>query len=113
MLPTVQTLRQRLAAGRMPLNDVLRCGSQIIDSLRHAHEEGCCHGALTPDSVILSAMGVELIPAGAGADGQITAYTAPELLSGQAPDARSDIFSLGAVLYEMFTGCLLYTSRCV
>jgi serine/threonine protein kinase len=89
MLPTVQTLRQRLAAGRMPLNDVLRCGSQIIDSLRHAHEEGCCHGALTPDSVILSAMGVELIPAGAGADGQITAYTAPELLSGPAPDARS------------------------
>ena len=104
MLPTVQTLTQRLAAGRMPLNDVLRCGSQIIDCLRHAHEEGCCHGALTPDSVILSATGVELIPAEASADGQITGYTAPELLSGQEPDARSDIFSLGAVLYEMFTG---------
>jgi serine/threonine protein kinase len=104
MLPTVQTLTQRLAAGRMPLNDVLRCGSQVIDCLRHAHEEGCCHGALTPDSVILSAMGVELIPAESPADRQITAYTAPELLSGQDPDGRSDIFSLGAVLYEMFTG---------
>jgi len=104
MLPTVQTLTQRLAAGRMPLNDVLRCGSQIIDCLRHAHEEGCCHGALTPDSVILSATGVELIPAESPADRQITAYTAPELLSGQVPDGRSDIFSLGAVLYEMFTG---------
>ena len=54
MTPNVQTLTQRLAAGRLPLNDALRCASQIVDALRHAHEEGYCHGALAPGSVILS-----------------------------------------------------------
>jgi serine/threonine protein kinase/uncharacterized protein YukE len=104
MTPNVQTLTQRFTAGRIPWNDALRYGAQITDSLRHAHEEGCCHGALTPDAVILSATGVELVPAPAGESVPVTAYTAPERLAGGAPDARSDIFSLGALLYEMFTG---------
>ena len=104
MTPNAQTLTQRFAAGRLPLNDALRFASQIVDSLRHAHEEGCCHGALTPDAVLLTATGVELVPAEAGVAGQVTGYTAPELLTGHAPDARTDIFSLGALLFEMFTG---------
>ena len=104
MTPNADTLMQRLAAGRLPLNDALRCASQIVDAMRHAHEEGYFHGALTPDAVILTATGVELVPAKAGAAGEVTAYTAPERLAGHAPDARTDIFSLGALLYEMFTG---------
>src|SRR5580704_10658175 len=104
MTPNAQTLAQRFGAGRMPLNDALRYASQIVDSLRHAHEEGCCHGALTPDAVILTPTGVELVAAPAGAEMHVTPYTAPERLAGHAPDARSDIFALGALLYEMFTG---------
>jgi chromosome segregation ATPase len=104
MTANVQTLTESFTAGRMPWNDALRYGAQIIDSLRHAHDEGRCHGALTPDAVILSATGVELVPAPAGEPVRVTAYTAPERLAGGAPDARADIFSLGALLYEMFTG---------
>ena len=104
MTPNVQTLTQRFAAGRMPWNDALRYGLQIIDSLRHAHEEGSCHGALTPDAVSFSATGVELTRPQSGDGPRVTPYTAPECLSGNAPDARSDIFSMGALLYEMFTG---------
>jgi hypothetical protein len=104
MTANAQTLTQRLAAGRLPMNDALRYAVQIVDALRHAHEEGYCHGALTPDAVILTGASVELVPAQPGAVGALTPYTAPELLQGQAPDARTDIFSLGALLYEMFTG---------
>src|ERR1039458_4891984 len=104
MSPDSQTLTQRLSAGRLPVNDTLRYALQIVDSLRHAHEEGHCHGARTPDTVLLTGTGVELVAAQPGAVEELTPYSAPERLKGHAPDARTDIFALGAMLYEMFTG---------
>jgi len=104
MTPNAQTLSQRLAAGRLSSSDTLRYGLQIVDALRHAHEEGCCHGALTPDAVVLTGTGVELVPPQPGAVEALTPYTAPERIAGHPPDPRTDIFSLGALLYEMFTG---------
>ena len=104
MTQDVQTLSQRLAAGRLPLSDTLRYALQIADALRHMHEEGYCHGAVTPDAVALTPHGVQLVPAQPGAAEALTPYTAPERLKGQPPDARTDIFAFGALLYEMLTG---------
>jgi eukaryotic-like serine/threonine-protein kinase len=99
-----QTLTQRIAAGRLPLADTLRYGLKLAEALRHMHDEGYCHGALTPDSVMLTPAGVELVPALPGAAEALTPYTAPERLKGQGPDTRTDIFAFGAILYEMLTG---------
>ena len=99
-----QTLAQRLAAGHLPVSDALRYATQIADSLRGAHEDGYCHGAVTTDAVILTDTGAELVPAQPGAAEALTPYTAPERLKGHGPDVRTDIFAFGAVLYEMLTG---------
>jgi len=84
--------------------ETLRYGLKLADALRHLHEGGGCHGALTPDTVLLTATGVQLAPAQPGAAEALTPYTAPERLKGQAPDTRTDIFAFGALLYEMFSG---------
>ncbi|HUI55380.1 MAG TPA: protein kinase [Bryobacteraceae bacterium] len=99
-----QSLSQRLAEGRMPVSEALRRALEICHALRRIHEKGCAHGALTPASIILEDSGVHLLPAEAGAREELTAYTAPERLQGEAPDTRTDIFAFGAVLYEMVTG---------
>jgi stress-induced morphogen len=104
MTQDAQTLTQCLAAGRLSLPDSLRYAMQMADALRRTHEEGHFHGAVTPDSFLLTAAGVRLVPAPPGASEALTPYTAPERLKGQAPDARTDIFGFGAVLYEMLTG---------
>ena len=104
MSQNAQTLTARLASGSMPLSDALRYALQIADALRHAHEQGYCHGAITPDAIMLTPDGAELIPALPGAVEALTPYTAPERLKGRGPDARTDIYALGAILYEMFTG---------
>jgi hypothetical protein len=104
MTPEIQTLSQRLAAGRLPLSDSLRCAMQMADGLRRMHEEGYYHGAVTPDAFLLTRAGVRLEPARPGAIEALTPYTAPERLKGQPPDARTDIFGFGAVLYEMLSG---------
>ena len=88
----------------MPISEALRHATELADALRRTHGEGRTHGALTPDSVVFSATGLELLPAQPDAAAALTPYTAPELIRGQQPDACSDIFSFGAVVYEMFTG---------
>jgi len=104
MTQDAQTLTQHLAAGRLALPDTLRYAMQMADALRRAHDGGYCHGAVTPDSFALTPTGVQLLPAQPGATEVLNPYTAPERLKGQAPDARTDIFGFGAVLYEMLTG---------
>jgi Protein kinase domain len=98
---TAQTLEQRLSAGRLPAGEALRIATLIAEPLRQLHDMGRAHGALCPAAVFLTP-GVQIQPPSATAG--ITPYTAPELLHGRPADARSDIFSLGAIIYEMLTG---------
>jgi hypothetical protein len=101
-LPTSepQTLAQRLAEGRLSISDSLRYAMLLAEALRRLHDEGHAHGALSPRCVVLKNGTLEVAPGSAG----ITPYTAPEALEGRPTDARSDVFSFGAILYEMLTG---------
>jgi eukaryotic-like serine/threonine-protein kinase len=99
----IQTLAQRMAQGRIPVQDALRYSGLLAEALRKVHESGQVHGALTPACVALRSSGIELLNA-LGSAGEITPYTAPEVVQGRVPDSRSDIFSFGAVVYEMLTG---------
>ncbi|MFA6957519.1 MAG: protein kinase [Thermoanaerobaculia bacterium] len=128
-----ETLSQRLARGPMPLEQVLKTGTELADALDRAHRKGIIHRDLKPGNVMLTRAGAKLLdfglakeadslpeaPAGDVTSGVVTdahplteegsivgtlQYMAPERLEGSAADARSDIFALGALLYEMVTG---------
>ena len=96
-----ETLEQRLADGRLPVAEALRIAALLADQLRQLHDLGRSHGALTPAAIGLG-NGVELLAPEAFPDD--VHYTAPEVALGQPADARSDIFSFGAIFYEMLTG---------
>jgi eukaryotic-like serine/threonine-protein kinase len=124
-----ETLAKRLEKGPLPLEQVLKYGAQIADALDKAHRNGIVHRDLKPSNVMLTATGAKLLDFGlakettpfgglvtvtaANALSPVTAqgtivgtfqYMSPEQVEGKEVDARSDIFSLGAVLYEMLTG---------
>lgn len=103
-LPGVtKTLRQRLNEGRIPAQDGLRYAAQLAESLRAIHETACAHGSVTPEAIVLTPDGLNLLPSSGVT--RITPYTAPEIAGDHKPaDARSDIFSFGSVLFEMLTG---------
>jgi predicted nucleic acid-binding Zn-ribbon protein len=75
----------------------------LAEALRKFHEAGQVHGGVSPASILLAGSGLQLGPAPYN-KGIVTPYTAPELLQGQPPDSRSDLFAFGAVVYEMFSG---------
>ena len=129
-----ETLAQWIARGPLPLVEVLKLGAQIADALDRAHRAGVIHRDLKPGNVMLAKDGAKLMDFGlarlrrgvglddvtaaspdhsAGPSGTITAegmivgtvpYMAPEQLEGRSSDARSDLWALGCVLYEMTTG---------
>ena len=111
-----ETLAARLKRGKLSIQETLRCGAQIADALAAAHAKGITHRDLKPGNIMLGPFGVKVLDFGLAKmqrDAALTAtnavvgtpaYMAPEQIDGQECDARTDIYSLGLVLYEMVTG---------
>jgi serine/threonine protein kinase len=120
-----QTLAERLEKGALPPDQAVTYAIEIATALDAAHRHGIIHRDLKPGNIMLTKAGVKLLDFGLaklkkaeGPLGETTMvkgtgvgtllgtmpYMSPEQIEGRDVDARSDIFSLGAVIYEMVTG---------
>ncbi len=115
------TLADRIKRGAMPLPETLDVAKQVADALEAAHARGIIHRDLKPANIKIKADGaVKVLDFGLAklmtdSDADVTqtiegtvlgtaAYMAPEQAEGKPLDERSDVFSFGAVLYEMLSG---------
>jgi len=130
-----ETLARRLEKGPLPLEQVLKFGAQIAEALDKAHRSGIVHRDLKPGNIMLTPGGAKLLDFGLAKpavalvsaatltavgtapvteEGTIVGtfqYMSPEQVEGKELDGRSDIFSLGAMLYEMVTGKLAFEGK--
>jgi Tol biopolymer transport system component/tRNA A-37 threonylcarbamoyl transferase component Bud32 len=137
-----ESLEARLKRGPLPLDEVLDVGRQVATGLEAAHESGIVHRDLKPGNIMLTRSGtVKLLdfglarsdsPERSGSDPNLTtsptmthastqpgvilgtaAYMSPEQARGKAVDRRTDIWSLGCVLYECLTGTPMHEGETV
>ena len=129
-----RTLKALAGPGGLPMETALRYGTQIADALAHAHERGVVHRDLKSANVVITPEGqvkvldfglAKRLPEREKAEGTHATetftqadsiagtlpYMAPEVLSGKPADARSDLWALGVVLYEMAAGQLPFRGQ--
>src|SRR5690242_3384817 len=119
-----ETLADRLQRGALPAGEAIRYGVEIAGALDRAHRAGVIHRDLKPANVMITKSGAKLLDFGLARQSGVTPhdetharplthegailgtlqYMAPEQLDGREADARTDIYALGSVLYEMLTG---------
>jgi eukaryotic-like serine/threonine-protein kinase len=127
-----ETLSARLSRGPLALDEALKHATALAQALARAHREGIIHRDIKPSNVMLTDAGVKLLDFGlaklrdrsdaysphspiddqstdtaVSAEGTLVgtvAYMSPEQLEGRPVDARTDIYALGLVIYEMITG---------
>jgi|CXWL01.1.fsa_nt_gi serine/threonine-protein kinase len=108
-----QSLRKELSGQTLGVRRAVQLAVQMADAVADAHAAGYLHAGLSPESVVITAKGHAKIPAhelacrdgfeSAAQPSRLRDYLSPEETAGQVPDERSDVFSVGAILYEMLT----------
>jgi len=117
-------LRERLKKGALPVAEAVDVAHQIAEGLGYAHERGIVHRDIKPGNIMLQKRGpAKIMDFGLArmrvADHKTSTgmvlgtpkYMSPEQVAGQPVDPRSDLFSLGIVLYEMATGVRLFAAE--